>query len=187
MENVRLRKLLELKERGGYNYLSSNVVGKNFQLLRNTITLDVGEDDGVKVDMPIVTDGGLVGKVVATSSRYSIGQTLFHHEMRTSAKVQRGRADGILIWDGGAGLKLKNVAKTLDVQVGDLVVTSEYSSIFPPGIPIGVVAKTYEATGDLFQSIEITPSADLNRLEQVFVITAVVDTDRANLEQRAAR
>ena len=187
MENVRLRKLLELKDRGGYNYLSANVVGKNFQLLRNTVTLDVGEEDGVKVDMPVVTDGGLVGKIVATSSKYSIGQTLFHQEMRTSAKVQRGRADGILIWDGGAGLKLKNVAKTLDVQVGDLVVTSEYSSIFPPGIPIGVVAKTYEATGDLFQSIEITPSADLNRLEQVFVITAVVDTDRAELEQRASR
>ncbi len=187
MENLRLRKLLGLKDHEVYGYLGANVVGKNFQLLRDTITLDVGEEDGVRANMPVVTEAGLVGKIVATSSRYSVVQTLFHQEMRTSAKVQRGRADGILVWEGGTGLKLKNVAKTLDVQVGDLVVTSEYSSIFPPGVPIGVVGKTYEVTGDLFQTIEVTPSADMYRLEEAFVITLIADTSRAALEQRASR
>jgi len=187
MENARLRKMLELKEVGRYEYVSANVVGKNFQLLRNAITIDVGDEEGVAANMPVITHAGLVGKIMVTSSRYAVAQTLFHTEMRTSAKVQRGRADGILVWEGGASLKLKNVAKTLDVQVGDEVVTSEYSSIFPPGIPIGVVSKTHEITGDLFQTIEVTPRADLYRLEEVFVVTQVPDTSRVAVEQRASQ
>jgi len=186
-ENARLREALGLKARSTYTYLAAQVVGKNFQPLRSTITLDAGEEDGVRFNMPIVTHGGVVGRIVATSAHYAVGQTLFHHEMRTSAKVQRSRADGILVWDGGAGMKLKNVAKTLDVRVGDQVVTSEYSSIFPPGIPLGIVTRTFEVAGDLFRTIEVDPSADLYRLEEVFVITQVPDTSRIVLEQRAAR
>jgi rod shape-determining protein MreC len=187
VENSRLRAQLELKEKGLYRYLAANVVGKNFQLLRSSITLDVGEDDGVVTNMPVVTHGGLVGKVVATNAWYAVVHTLFHQEMRTSAKVERSRADGILVWEGGEGLKLKNVAKTLDVQVGDLVVTSEYSSIFPAGIPIGIVSRTSEVRGDLFQTIEVAPSADLLRLEEVFVITELPDTNKIALEHRFSR
>ncbi len=184
LENIRLRELLELKERTPYKYVSANVVAKNLQLLRNTITLDVGEDDGVKANMPILTDAGLVGKVIATSSRYAVGQILLNNDFRASAKVQRGRVDGIVLWQGGEHLLLKNVAKTLDVQPGDLVMTSEYSSIFPPGIKIGVVSKTGQAPGALFQTVEITPTVDFSRLEEVFVVTYFPDTSRIAVQQR---
>ena len=187
MENARLRGLLDLKARTSYAYRSANVVGKNLQLLRNTITLDVGEDDGIAADMPVVSHDGLVGRVVTTSSGYAIVQTLFHKDMRVSAKVQRSRTDGILVWDGSSTLMLKGVARTLDVRDGDQIVTSEYSSIFPPGIAIGVVSKTFEMPGDLFLTIHIQPGADLLRLEQVFVIVHTPDTNRIALEQRAAR
>ena len=87
-------------------------------------------------------------------------------------------------WDGGEHLSLRNVAKTLDVQVGDVVVTSEYSALYPAGIKIGVVSKTSQAPGALFQTIEISPSVDFSRLEQVFVVVHSPDSERVALEQK---
>jgi rod shape-determining protein MreC len=183
-ENIRLRRMLDLKERSPFTYMSAAVVGKTLNLLQNTITIDVGQNDGVKPNMPIVTDEGLVGRVISTSPGYSIGQILWNKDFRASAKVERDRVDGILQWEGGEHLSLKNVAKTLDVQVGDAVITSEYSSIYPRGIRIGVVSKTSQVPGALFQTIEITPGVDFSRLEQVFLIVSTPDSARAALEQK---
>jgi rod shape-determining protein MreC len=187
IENERLRLLLGLKQSSPFAYIPANVVGKNFQLFSNSVTLDAGKTDGVRVDMPVVTHSGLAGRIIACGEHYSVAQTLFHKEMRTSAKVLRSRVDGILGWDGGTYLRLNNVAKTLDVQAGDQIVTSEYSSLFPPDILIGVVVKTSEATGDLFQTIEVAPAADLLRFEEVFIVTYVPDSARVILEQQALR
>jgi rod shape-determining protein MreC len=182
LENSQLRRLLGLHEQARYNYVSANIVGKNLQLLRNTITLDVGEKDGLKVDMPIVSDAGLVGKVVGTSRGYAIGQILLNKDFRASVKVQRPRVDAILAWEGGERLILKNVVKTFDVHAGDLVITSEYSSLFPEGIRVGVVSKTESSSSSLFLAVEVTPGVDFARLEQVFVITHVPDTSRTAVE-----
>jgi rod shape-determining protein MreC len=184
LENSRLRHLLELKEHTPNRYLSCNVVGKTLHFLRNTVTIDRGTDDGVQVNMPVITDAGLVGKVVATSSRYAVCQTLLNKDFRASVKIQRSRVDGILACESGERLFLKNVAKTLDVQAGDLVITSEYSSVFPPGIPVGVVSKTSQAPGALFQGVEITPSVDFLTLEVAFVVTHLPDSTRVALEYR---
>jgi rod shape-determining protein MreC len=184
LENIRLHRLLVLKEQSPFAYVGATVVGKTMNLLQNTITIDVGEKDGVRQNMPIVTDAGLVGRVISTSPHYAIGQILWHKDFRASAKVERGRVDGILQWEGGDLLSLKNVAKTLDVQVGDIVITSEYSTIYPSGIKIGAVSKTSQTSGALFQTIDIAPSADFSRLEEVFVIIRTVDSTRIALEQQ---
>lgn len=187
LENIRLRKLLEFKEQSPNRYVSAKVVGKSLQLLRNTITVDAGEDNGVRQSMPIVTDAGLVGKVIATSNRYAVGQILLNIDLRVSARVQRGRVDGIVMWEGGDHLSLKNIAKTLDVQEGDVVITSEHSSMFPPGIRIGVVSKTSQSPGSLFQFVEIQPAVDFSRLEETFILIHAVDSSRLALEQSVQR
>jgi len=183
LENIRLRQMLGLRERSSYPTIPARIVGKTLQLMRNTITLDVGRDRGVRERMPIVTGLGLVGKITATSGSYSIGQILFNRRMRVSAKIQRSRVDGIVEWDGGTTLTLKNVAKTLDVQAGDVVVTSDYSSLYPEGIRIGTVVSAAQIPGSLFQRVEIAPSVDFGTLEEVFVITRQPDTSRVRLER----
>lgn len=141
LENIRLRQLLSLKERGTYRYVSANIVGSQMQPLRNVVTLDVGTADSVQPGMPVVTEQGLAGRVVAATGRYALAQLLLHTDLRVSAKVQRSRVDGIIRWTGGRDLTLANVSKTLDVQEGDAIITSEYSSLFPRGIRIGVVSQ----------------------------------------------
>ena len=184
LENLRLRQLLGLKERGEFGFVAANVIGKNLQLLRNTVTLDAGERNGLRADMPIVTENGLAGKIVATSGRFAVAQILYNKDIRVSAKIERSRVDGIIRWEGGSALALQDVAKTLDVQAGDVVITSEYSSFFPPGIRIGVVSSARGAEGSLFQSVEVRPAVDFSRLEEVFVITSMPDSERIALEHR---
>ncbi|MCI0707554.1 MAG: rod shape-determining protein MreC [Ignavibacteriae bacterium] len=186
LENIRLRNLLELKERATHTLISANVVSKSLTLSRNTLTLDMGEADGVRPQMPVVNEAGVVGIVVSTSENYSIVNLLLNTTFRVSAKVERSRVDGIVAWDGER-LLLKNVVKTLDVVPGDVILTSEYSSTFPPNIRIGVVSEVSEELGTLFKTIVITPSIDAVRLEEVFIVVRLPDLERDSLEKETAR
>jgi rod shape-determining protein MreC len=186
LENIRLRQLLGLKERSTDRLIAARVVSKNLTHLRNTLTIDVGEADGVKPMMPVINEAGVVGMVVATSNHYAIVNLLLNTSFRVSAKVERSRVDGIMAWDGN-NLLLKNVVKTMDVVPGDVVLTSEYSSIFPPNIRIGIVSTVSEQPGTLFKTITVTPSVDFVRLEELFVIARVPDEERARLEHETAR
>ncbi len=187
LENIRLRRLLALKETTRYGLVAAKVIGKTLHLLRNTITLDVGEKDGVSAGMPLVTDAGLVGKIVATSGDYSIGQVILNRDFRVSAKVQRSRVDGIISWEGGRYSLLKNVPKTHDVKAGDMVETSEYSNTYPPYIRIGVVASVKQQPGSLFQTIEVENVVDFSTLEEVFVVKFQPDSARTRFEEKVLR
>jgi len=186
LENLRLRGMLEMKPHNEYKVLPAEVVGKSLHLLRNTLTINAGESDGVRADMPIISDEGLVGKIIVVSGHYAVVQMVINKDFRSSAKVQRSRVDGILTWDGGDVLHLRNVAKKQDVKTGDVVTTSEYSNIFPADIKIGVVSNVTEQTGTLFKDIDIIPSVDFASLEEVFIVTALPDTERTSVERRAA-
>lgn len=186
LENIRLRRLLALKERSPFTYIAANVIGKNSQPMRNTITLDVGAAHGVRFNMPVVTDAGLVGRVVGISNTYAVAQLLQHKDMRVSARVQRPRADGILYWDGEEFF-LKNVPRTQDVQPGDVVLTSSFSTIFPAGIRIGIVSSATIEPAALFQTIKVEPAVDFDKIEEVFVITETPDSARIALEQKFSK
>ncbi|MCX6137183.1 MAG: rod shape-determining protein MreC [Ignavibacteriales bacterium] len=183
LENIRLRSMVALKESCTTKLVPGKVVGKNLTLLRNTVTLSVGTDDGLSVGMPVVTGEGLVGKIIAASGGYSIIQILLNVDFRASAKVQRSRVDGILAWDGKVVL-LKNVPKSLDVRPGDAVITSEYSNAFPAGIKIGVVASVRELPNNLFTHIEIMPSVDFTRMEETFVLSYLPSLEKFKLEEK---
>ncbi len=182
LENDRLRKLLALKESYHYPVTAGKVIGKNLTLLRNTITLNIGKLNGVAPLMPVVGDGGLVGIVSSVNERYCVVRILLNADFRASAKILRSRVDGILAWDGD-DLILTNVAKTLDVVAGDTVITSEYSSTYPPNIRVGVVHEVSEQQGSLFKKVYVSPGVNFVRLEEVFVLAFLPDSGRTELEQ----
>ncbi len=186
LENLKLRAMVGLKESGKYSLVTADVVAKSSMLLRNTLTLNVGETDGVKTDMPMISEAGLVGKIIASSPHYSVGQIMFNRDFRASAKIERSRVDGIIAWEGGEFLIMKNVPQKQDVIVGDIVLTSGYSNIFPPRIRIGRVVKVEERPTILFKDIVVEPSVDFTQLEQVFVALQQPDTSRASLEKQAS-
>jgi len=184
LENLRLRQLLEMKSQLPYTFKAGRVINKNLSLLRNTLTLDIGLADGVQERMPVVSNGGLVGVITSVSLHYSTVNILINTDFRVSAKIQRSRVDGILAWDGRAFI-LKNIPKMRDVKIGDLITTSEYGNTFPSNIRIGIVSEVYDQESSLFKFITMTPSVDFIKLEEAFVIVAVPDAERIELEQRS--
>lgn len=182
LENIRLRELLGLKGSLPYKLVAAKVIGKDLTLLRNTITLDVGKLDGVQAAMPVVGDGGLVGVVARVSDHFAVVRILLNVDVRASAKDQRSRVDGIIAWDG-ASLLLTNVSKTLDVQAGDVIITSQYSSTYPPNIRVGIVSEVTEQRGTLFKRVVVTPGVNFVKLEEVFVVSYLPSADRLELEQ----
>lgn len=182
IENGKLRDLLSLKESSRFPLIAGKVIGKNLTLLRNTVTLNVGRLDGILPHMPVINEGGLLGVVSAVSDHYSIVRILLNADFRASAKVERSRVDGILAWDGNA-LLLTNVARTLDVNVGDSLVTSDYSSTYPPNIRVGVIREVTQQQGSLFKRVVVSPGVDFVTAEDVFVISYIPDPERQELEQ----
>lgn len=183
IENIRLRAMVGLKDRPAFSYISALVVGTQMQALTNTVTINAGSENGVMTGMPVMTDHGLAGRVTSTSGHYAIVQLLLHKDIRVSARVQRSRVNGIIRWTGGSELRMINVPKTSDVVRGDVVITSEFSSLFPSGIRIGVVSSTRDVPGELFQEILVKPSVDLDRMEEVFVAAVLPDSTRIVLEK----
>lgn len=182
LENIRLTRLLNFKEKNTLGVVSGRIINKSLIQTRNTITLNVGESDSVTANMPVITDAGLVGRIVSVSRNYSIAQILYNKDMRITVKVQRNRIDGILGYDGVSNLMVSNIQKSADVNVGDVIVTSEYSNIYPAGIPVGVVSETGNLD-NLFKKVIITPSVDFSLLEEVFVLKYITSKERAELEK----
>lgn len=183
LENLRLNHMVEFKQRTNYRTVTGKIIGKTLIQTRNNITINVGENDSVKIGMPVITDKGLVGKIVATSGNYSIAQILFNKDLKVSAKVQRSRVDGIIAWDGEGKIRMRNVSKSADVKVGDVIITSEYSNSFPAGIPIGFVT-TDNTLDNLFKNIEVECFVNFETVEEVFVLKYLSDDERKELEKK---
>lgn len=183
LENLRLNRMLEFKLEKKLGMISGKVIGKSLIQTRNTITLNIGSSDSVREGMTVITDRGLVGKIIGTSSRYSVAQILLNKELKVSAKDQRSRVDGIISWEGEFKVMMKNVSKSADVMEGDVLITSEYSNTFPPGIPIGYVTSV-GMVDNLFKKIQVQPFVNFETLEEVFVLKHLQDQERTELEKK---
>ncbi|MCX7833076.1 MAG: rod shape-determining protein MreC [Ignavibacteria bacterium] len=181
-ENQRLRKMLNFKTGFPYSLISARIVNKSLVQSRNTMTINVGESDGVKIGMPVITDDGLVGRVISTSNGYSIVQILLNKDLKISVKDQRSRIDGILNYDGASNLTVMNIRKNADVNEGDIFITSDYSSNFPSGIPVGIVSESGNLD-NLFKKIILTPLVNFEIIEEVFVLQVLPDKEKLELEK----
>ncbi len=170
LENIRLHRLLNLSRELDMAYISARVIGMGTERDVQSIILNVGSEDGVGRNMPVVNADGLVGKVISVTPGQSVVQILLDHNSLVSARLEQSRELGIISWDGSPWLSLQYVPKSVSVQVGEPVVTSGLSNIYPPGLKIGVVVKVKEDRRGFFNIIRVKPAVDFNRLEEVFVI-----------------
>ncbi|RMD93624.1 MAG: rod shape-determining protein MreC [Calditrichaeota bacterium] len=170
LENQRLRNMLAFKTKSAWNLVPAMVTGIGENTFVQSIVLSVGKKDGIEKNMPVVTAQGLVGKIFNVSKNYSTAQLLLDRNFKVSAMVQRSRVKGIVNWYQGNLVELREVPKRSDVQLGDGIITSGYSAIFPKGIRIGEVIKVEKNLPGMFIRILVKPSVDFTRLEEVFVV-----------------
>jgi rod shape-determining protein MreC len=187
-ENEELRNLLGIKLRQGWKLLATEIIGKTSIGDRNMLTLSAGENSGIKKGMAVMTEGGLIGRIYSTSGGLSLAEGLFNRDMRVAVKISRTRVDGILGWEGGDELVVRNVPKSLDVKEGDLVVTSEYSTFFPAEVPIGTIIRLEPEPNSLFRKIYVQPAAHPSRVEHCYIVLKdeMLEQEKAALEIKAA-
>lgn len=180
LEIDRLNEVLGFSQALRYQNIPARVIGKDPGNLFSTITINRGTRDGVRQDMAIVAvqDGrqALVGRVKTAGINSSQVIPIFDASNYVAARLERSRHEG-LVRGGGIGtdhalMSYVDAQARNEIQYADLVITSGMASIYPPGIPIGVVeaiqARPYETSLEL----RIQPTVDFSRLEHVFVVVA---------------
>lgn len=177
IENLRLRRLLEFEAASWFRLEAAAVLARDAGRYGRSLKISKGRAAGLRENMPVVNHEGLVGKVIEVDAGSSFVQILQDPDCRVSALVQRTRVAGIMAWDPGEGARLLDVPHHADVEVGDLIVTSGLGEIFPKGILIGRVERVAYEQGHLFRRIEVQPFVDFSHLEEVFIVTGLVDRE----------
>lgn len=168
--NERLIKLLDMKNSLQTPSLAASVIGEDASPWFKTIIINRGEADGLRDGMPVVAADGIIGqlvKVVTGSSRVLI---ITDHASGVAAIIQRSRARGVVRGKGNGSCSLEFSMASEDVKVGDTVITSGIGGIFPKGLKIGEVSMVKKGEYGIFQTVEVRPSVNLARLEEVLVL-----------------
>ena len=175
-ENERLKALLALNEKSDVQSIPARVIARDPSIWFNTITINRGSTSGVAVNMPVVTGGGIVGRVITVSPWASQVMLITDEKAGAGAVVGqlgqsgalgsvRGRADlGVSV------IEMRYVSGLEQVDVGDYVMTTGQDGIYPPGLNIGKVVDVKKGTATQAHQILIQPGAQLDHLEEVAVL-----------------
>jgi rod shape-determining protein MreC len=168
----RIQSLLGFKEQFIHKTVAAQVIGTSGTDLSHVIYIDRGSDDGIKPDMAVVTPDGVVGKVLRVQPSTSQVLEIRDQTSGVGALLVNLRLQGIVKGTPGGDIVLNNIMQNEKVEVGETVVTSGGDRIFPKGLPIGTVSSTFPGR-DVFLNVRLKPAANLDRLEEVLVITEV--------------
>jgi len=197
-ENRRLRNLLYtpadslpvndsvwLPDTTNYFFIEADVVRNTSNKQYNFITLNAGRKQGVRSDMGVITESGVVGIVVEASPNYSIVIPLINRDFRLSARISSNNYVGIMQWDGRSDevATLREIPYHVTLQKGDSVVTSGYSAIFPPGLLIGTIEDFSLEEGN-FYSIDVRLAVKFRQLYHVNIIENTRQDEQVLLEER---
>jgi rod shape-determining protein MreC len=169
-ENRHLNELLEVREALGMSAIAANVIGSDATGLSRTLILGEGSSSGLKPGMAVLSNEGVVGKLLSTSPGSSRVLLIDDHNAALDAFDQRSRVRGIVAGVVDDGLTMKYVGRTADVRAGDAVVTSGLDGVFPRGLLIGQVSRVEREGPGLFVNVSVAPAVDFRRLEQVLVV-----------------
>lgn len=168
-----------------FKYRVAKVINNSVNRSNNYLTLNKGSADGISPGMGVVAASGVIGKVKYCSEHYCTVTSILHSNMLISAAIKRCSAFGTAIWQGNDPftVNLKFIPRHIKPIVGDTVVTSDYSTVFPSGINIGKVSKLKLNDNEFFYDIKVALGADLSTVSYVYVIENTLKAERESLEK----
>ncbi|MDF1546628.1 MAG: rod shape-determining protein MreC, partial [Bacteroidales bacterium] len=155
-----------------YEYLGARVIKNTVTKDKNFITIDKGAKDGVEKDFGVIGPNGMVGIVVTTSNHYALVISILNNRLGFSAKIKKNNFFGSIQWDGEdyRSVTLSEIPNHLDLSVGDTVVSSGYSAIFPENILIGTISKFEKNESTNFYDLDVKLTTDFKSLSNVYVV-----------------
>ncbi|AHM61756.1 rod shape-determining protein MreC [Flammeovirgaceae bacterium 311] len=168
-----------------FTFQAAQVINNSIHNSKNYVTINKGRLDGIEPGMGIIGPSGVVGRIKSASDHYAVAISLLHTNMLVSAVVSSSDAFGSVRWDARSPQQamLDYIARHQTVNVGDSIFTSSYNSVFPPGIPIGVVSEVKLPENATYYDIKIDLATDFSSLSFVYVIRNRLVQERDSLER----
>ena len=173
-ENESLKALLQLKNESNYKVLPAQIIGRDPSLWFDSAIINRGSLDGVKLNMPIVNNGGLIGRVIAVSPITAQINLVTKEKSGLGGVIgELGNSNALGVVSGNGKrelLEMGYIPGTIEVQVGEMVYTTGQDGIYPAGLKIGEVSEVKPGSATVTQQIFIKPSAKLHSMEEVAVL-----------------
>jgi len=174
--NRKLQQLLDFRTQLPGKPVTASIIANSASSWFQGCILDKGSADGVRKDMAVVTPLGVVGKVVSVTAHSAKVILLTDANSGIDVLVQRTRSRGIVSGSLDGGTILKYMKRSEDIQPGDRLITSGLDGVFPKGLLAGTVVKANKQNQGLFQSVDVLPAVQSQRVEEVFVVAGVAET-----------
>jgi rod shape-determining protein MreC len=169
-----------------YKFIAAKVINSSTNKLQNYITLNKGAVDGVKPDMGVVSDEGVVGIVKTVSNRFAVVIPVLNPKIQISCKFKNNNYNGSLLWSGEdyRYSNLTDIARHVKLSLGDTLVTSGLTSTFPAGIPVGVIENFNIKESDAYYNIKVKLAVNFRTLLHVKVINYLNYNEQKAIEQQ---
>ncbi len=186
LENLSLQNELKLLkntesigfETGTENFVVAEVIGYSGQFQQRNLIVNRGKGSKIRVNDPVISSGGIVGKVIGVSDTYSVVLPFSNPLFQLPVMNKTTGVQGILNADIGGTINMNMIKLGSAITVGDTIVTSNLSRLFPKAYPVGRISRIQESQDNLFISAEITPFTLVENLEHVFILKAYYDEQK---------
>jgi len=170
-ENNRLEELLDFQRQSKMTILPARVINMSASpYLSSSLSIDVGLESGVEENDPVITPKGIIGKTTIVGNNASIVQMINDVNFRLSVRIKPSGSTGIMRWLDGDLYLIKEVQKNANVNIGDKVVTSGFSDIFPDDLPVGEVVNITDERGRFQKSVVVQINENIGSIINLFVI-----------------
>ena len=167
-----LLKLLQLKEDSDLELIAANVINSGSSSNLSSITLDIGKDYGIKVGQAVLVPEGIIGKTVVVGNTSSIVQVLNDVNFRLSVRILPSGNTGILRYLKDDICEVRELQKNVQISIGDNVVTSGFSQIYPKSLPVGEVIEVLDERGSFQKVAKVRIRSNLGSLLHAFIIVS---------------
>lgn len=169
---------------GQYRITIAEVFKNSYSSTNNYLTLNKGENDGIKQDFGVMTSNGIIGIIDNTSNNYATVLSILNKRSRINAKIKSTNHIGSLKWNGESPVyvQLEDVSQFAPIKVGDTIETGGESSIFPKGIGIGTIESFKTDVGGDTYTINVQLFNDMTNIGTVYILENIDRTEILNLE-----
>ena len=169
-ENEKLRELLDFKRSTKLKIIPARIINKGIQTNVKALTIDVGRLNNVSTNQAVLTPNGVIGKTIQIGKKSAIVQSISDNNFRLSVRIMPSGAVGILRWHDTNICKVYEVQKNVDINIGDRVITSGFSMIYPPKLPVGTVSGVYDERGNYQKVVNVNIQNNFESIQNVFVV-----------------
>ena len=169
-ENINLKNLLDYKKDSNFNLVAAKVLNMGSSSNISSITINVGLNENIKINQPVIIPEGVIGKTILVGKSTSLVQLITDVNYRASVRIFPSGSIGILRYLRDDICEVREIQKNAEIKLGDAVLTSGFSDIYPSNLKIGNVIEIQDEISSFQKIVKVRVSSNIGSLLNVFVV-----------------